>query len=245
MEGDGSMASPGHAKQAPVPRCRRCAGKRGEDASGDCDEYRVDRSAGTGRSPRWASLLGLMAEYGPGGRRDERLLTYTSGPLRGDLEVTGHPLVTLFVSSTASDGAFFVYLEDIGPDGEATYVTEGQLRAVHRRVSEEQPLYRLAVPPRTFARKDALPLVPGSWPSSCSTCCRPRTCSGRTTQSGSRSRAPTRTTSRPFRSTLRACGSPGCHPSHTTCRARASAAQPTKQRRRDAVAGRRPRAPAP
>ena len=75
--------------------------------------------------------------------------------------MTGHPLVTLFVSSTASDGAFFVYLEDIGPDGEATYVTEGQLRAVHRRVSEEQPLYRLAVPPRTFARKDALPLVPG------------------------------------------------------------------------------------
>src|SRR2546425_5327183 len=57
----------------------------------------------------------------------------------------------------------------------------------------------------------------GSQPSSCSTCCRPRTCSGRTTRYGSRSPAPTRTTSRPFRSTpLQTCGSTAARALHHT-----------------------------
>jgi putative CocE/NonD family hydrolase len=70
-------------------------------------------------------------------------------------------VITLEVASTHKDGNFIVYLEDVSPDGRVTYVTEGQLRALHRKLSNETPPYRTTYPYRTFARKDALPLVPG------------------------------------------------------------------------------------
>jgi len=54
-----------------------------------------------------------------------------------------------------------VYLEDVHPSGEVTYVTEGQLRAIHRKLSNEEPPYKTPVPYRTFMKKDAMPLVPG------------------------------------------------------------------------------------
>jgi len=65
------------------------------------------------------------------------------------------------VSSTAEDGNFIAYLEDVSPDGRVSYVTEGQLRAIHRRLSDREPPYVQTVPYRTFKRRDALPLVPG------------------------------------------------------------------------------------
>ena len=77
------------------------------------------------------------------------------------MEVTGHPLVTLHVSSTAKDGNFFVYLEDVAPRGRVEYVTEGMLRALHRKLSDDPPPYRTPVPYRTFLRVDASALVPG------------------------------------------------------------------------------------
>ena len=59
------------------------------------------------------------------------MLTYTLAPLSGDTEVTGHPIITLYVASSEKDGAFCVYLEDIAPDGQCRYVTEGVLPALH------------------------------------------------------------------------------------------------------------------
>jgi hypothetical protein len=92
---------------------------------------------------------------------DAKLLTYTSAPLETDVEITGSPIVTLYVASTETDGAFHVYLEDVAPDGRVTYITEGILRAIHRQVSEEEPLYEGSGPHRSFKRADAEPLVPG------------------------------------------------------------------------------------
>lgn len=60
---------------------------------------------------------------------DEQCLTYTTSPLTADTEVTGHPIVDLWVSSTADNGDFFIYLEDVDADGNAVLVTEGLLRA--------------------------------------------------------------------------------------------------------------------
>ena len=61
-------------------------------------------------------------------QQDARLLTYTSAALDRAIEVTGHPVVSLFISSTADDGTVFVYLEDVDSRGRVAYVTEGQLR---------------------------------------------------------------------------------------------------------------------
>jgi putative CocE/NonD family hydrolase len=128
------------------------------------DTYRVDPSAHTGHRSRWRSLIGLTVPLGYGDRADAdtRLLCYTSAPLAADAEVTGHPIVCLHVRSTADDGAFFVYLEDVAPSGCVTYVTEGQLRALHRKLATGKTTYRSAVPFRSFRRADAEPLRRGA-----------------------------------------------------------------------------------
>lgn len=128
------------------------------------DLYRVDLSAGTGDRSRWNSLVNIYLKpigYPDREEEDEKLLTYTSAPLEGDTEVTGHPIMTVYVASTATDGQFFVYLEDVDEEGDVHYVTEGMLRAIHRKLSDEEPPYKMVVPYRTFKRKDAMPLVPG------------------------------------------------------------------------------------
>ncbi|WP_240355456.1 CocE/NonD family hydrolase [Mycobacterium bourgelatii] len=133
---------------------------QGDEAA---DEYSVDPTASTGQHSRWQSQVGIggHVRYPDRDVQDAKLLTYTSAPLNGPLEVTGHPLITLFLRSTASDGTFFVYLEDVDPRSRVTYITEGQLRAVHRRLSDAPPPYRQPVPYRTFTRGDARPLVDG------------------------------------------------------------------------------------
>jgi putative CocE/NonD family hydrolase len=126
------------------------------------DRYRVDFDVTTGTQNRWYTQLGGGdVVYAERSEMDRRLLTYTSAPLDADLEVTGHGQVTLHVTSTASDGNFFVYLENVAPDGQVTYVTEALLRAVHRKLSTDPPPYRTAYPYRSFLRKDAQPLEPG------------------------------------------------------------------------------------
>jgi len=127
------------------------------------DTYRVDYTAGSGEHSRWRNQAATDAavRYMDRSRQDMKLLVYTSRPLDRTLEVTGHPVVTLFVVSSAADGYFFVYLEDVDEHGQVAYITEGQLRALHRKLSDDPPPYRCVLPYRTFMRKDALPLVPG------------------------------------------------------------------------------------
>jgi len=134
---------------------------RPKDGKGD-DPYKVDYSAGTGHQSRWNGLVGGGAvEYPDRAVEDAKLLTYTSAPLEQDLEVTGHPVARLFVSSTAADGHFFVYLEEVDEQGHVRYVTEGGLRAIHRKISNARAPYKTFGPYHTFLRRDARPLVPG------------------------------------------------------------------------------------
>ena len=92
---------------------------------------------------------------------DARLLTYTSAPLEADVRITGTPVVSLHLASTHADGALHVYLEDVAPDGQVTYLTEGILRLIHG-VSDDTDLpYEHPGPPRSFRRADAEPLTPG------------------------------------------------------------------------------------
>jgi putative CocE/NonD family hydrolase len=91
---------------------------------------------------------------------DRRLLTYTSAPLERDVEVTGNPVITVRLTTTARDGAFFAYLEDVAPDGRVTYVTEGMLRGIHRLVTESP--YRTMYPYHSYRERDAAAIAPGS-----------------------------------------------------------------------------------
>ena len=126
------------------------------------DRYRVDDTVGTGPGSRWGVVVvsGSQRRYPDRRDIDRQLLVYTSPPLESDLEVTGHPIATLFMSASATDGAVFVYLEDVHPDGEVTYVTEGQLRLIHRQTADS-PITGDPVPFRTYLRADARALTPG------------------------------------------------------------------------------------
>jgi putative CocE/NonD family hydrolase len=134
------------------------------DLESGSDVFTVDFEASTGEYNRWWEMSGLehkTVAYGDRAGAGRHMLTYTSPPLAEDTEITGYPVVTLFVTSTETDGAFYVYLGDVNPSGRVTYVTEGQLRAIHRQVSTQPPPYCMQVPYHTFKAADAKPLVPG------------------------------------------------------------------------------------
>jgi putative CocE/NonD family hydrolase len=105
------------------------------------DEVVVDYSTTTGRATRWTNGYGGDFGYPDMTTNDEKGLTYTTPPLDADIELTGHPVVHLWVSSTATDGDFFVYLEEVEelvgrtPIFRSNYITEGTLRASHRALS--------------------------------------------------------------------------------------------------------------
>jgi putative CocE/NonD family hydrolase len=126
------------------------------------DEYAVDFEATTGEQNRWFSGLGgVPIRYLDRRAQDERLLVYESAPLEVPLELTGHPVVRLQVASTHADGAFIVYLEDVDPLGNVFYLTEGQLRALHRKVADAPSPTAEFGPYHTYASADAMPLQPG------------------------------------------------------------------------------------
>ena len=129
---------------------------------GGSDEYKVDFTADSGMTNRWMGQMGWPVRYADRSEEDRKLLAYTSAPLSADLEITGSPTVYLHVASTHSDGAFHVYLEDVGPSGRVSYLAEGLLRAIHRQIKppESAPYVPLGVY-HTFFKADALPLKPG------------------------------------------------------------------------------------
>lgn len=131
-------------------------------ADSGADTYKINYEATTGAENRWHTEVGGgPVIYPDRAEEDRRLLSYTSAPLSDNIEITGAPMVTLYVTSTHTDGAFFVYLEDVDENGKVTYLTEGELRAIHRKISDDQPPYKLLKPYHTFMRKDGMPLVPG------------------------------------------------------------------------------------
>lgn len=122
------------------------------------DRFEVDFSSSTGLNNRWQTELDQRpVKYAT----IKAPLSYTSAPLTVDTEITGYPLVTLFVTSTHDDGNFFVYLEAIDEQGNARYLTEGMLRAIHRKISAETPPYKQFVPHHSFKREDAQLLISG------------------------------------------------------------------------------------
>lgn len=130
--------------------------------TGGIDIYKIDTTAGTGPFSRWSSLLGGgMVIYPDRREEDKKLLCYDSDILQENMEVTGHPMVTLYIAANAGDCDIHVYLEEVHSNGRVTMVTEGNLRAINRKISNEAAPYIDVVPYRSFKKEDALPLVPG------------------------------------------------------------------------------------
>lgn len=124
------------------------------------DTYQVDYSTTTGTTTRWADGRGEGFGYGNMAENDAKALTYTTEPLETEMEVTGHPVVTLWASSTADDGDFFAYLEEVDQEGYSHYLTEGVLRASHRKLSDP-PFEYLGIPYHRSFAEDIEPMPKG------------------------------------------------------------------------------------
>ncbi|CAM9845879.1 unnamed protein product [Ectocarpus sp. 6 AP-2014] len=118
---------------------------------------------------RWAAMTEFLSliSYQMDGMRSNHL-RFTSAPLRQDIEVTGYPVVSLWVSA-ADDIAnldVFAYLQAVRPrTGLSIYVTEGCFRAEHRKEAlRTEPVDVRAlpgVPIHSYLRSDAQPLRTG------------------------------------------------------------------------------------
>lgn len=93
---------------------------------------------------------------------DAKGFTYTTSPLEKDITVIGHPVITLYVESTAKDGDFYVYLEEVDKEGISRCLTDGILRASHRALAKPS-FDNLGLPFHRHFKEDVKPL-PGDMP---------------------------------------------------------------------------------
>ncbi|RKS85000.1 hypothetical protein DFR51_3600 [Sphingosinicella microcystinivorans] len=125
-------------------------------------DYTVDFTAGTGKNTRWSTQFGAPPIYPDRREADAKLLVFDSAAFDTDMELAGTPVIELFAAAQSNDPVFYVYLEDVAPDGRVTYITEGQLRAIHRAPADPETLpYDQGPAPHSFRRADALPVTPG------------------------------------------------------------------------------------
>jgi putative CocE/NonD family hydrolase len=152
------------AKTWPLPQEKRTAYWFGQGVlstespkeKGARDEYTVDYSTAITPDPRW-SVDRTIPELSA---NDAKGLTWTTPVLTETVEVTGHPVVHLWVSSSAPDADVFVYLEEVDAQGKSHYVSEGMLRASNRATAD--PGYDLlGLPYHRGNRADQKPLTPG------------------------------------------------------------------------------------
>ncbi len=127
------------------------------------DRHQVDFGFGSGTQTRYGRLAAhdTRLYYDDWPPREEKLLGYRSAPLAAPAELAGHAVLTLTVAISEPDAALHVYLSEEEPDGRVRYVTEGVLRALHRKLSPCPANYRATWPYRTHDLADAAPLVPG------------------------------------------------------------------------------------
>ena len=116
----------------------------------------------TGGGARWNSLTPLFrgekfTNYLNWKAKTASCLSYYSQPLENGFTITGEPVFTLNLSSDAADGAVLVFLEEVKPDGSVYYITEGQLRLIHRKV-ESEPLYKRNGPSHSYKQADSQPM---------------------------------------------------------------------------------------
>ena len=125
--------------------------------------YQVSFTTGTGSSTRYERLgaLAVTDYYQDWMGREEGMVTFTTAPFDAKVELTGHAVVELNVSTSEHDGSVFVYLSEVDAQGKSWFITEGALRMLHRATAECPPNYRTTWPFRSFHRGQAKRMVPG------------------------------------------------------------------------------------
>jgi len=118
------------------------------------DVYTADYTTTSGRATRW---MPGRPQYPDMAANDRKALTYTTEPLRQDIEIIGHPVAHIWLQCSSEDVDVFVYLEEVDPAGRSTYVTEGCLCASHRALAAA-PYDRIGLPYHGSCQREAVRL---------------------------------------------------------------------------------------
>lgn len=91
----------------------------------------------------------------------EHGLVYETTVLEEAIQVTGHPVIDLWLASTAEDSDVVAYVQNVAPDGTTTsYSMNGRIRASLRK-EEPAPYNNLDLPWHPSRKQDVELLVPG------------------------------------------------------------------------------------
>lgn len=127
--------------------------------------YDIDYGFTTGGGARWNSLTPLFrgedhTNYARWSEKTKTCLSFLSDTLEEDYRIAGEAEFTIRLASDTPDGAVFVFLEEVKPDGSVHYITEGQLRLAYRKV-ETAPLYKRNGASHSYKKQDAMPFPVG------------------------------------------------------------------------------------
>ncbi len=125
------------------------------------DSFTVDYTTTTGNKSRWTALA-EPHQYPNLRSNDARALTYTTLPLDAVVRVIGHPVVHVWLGTSAPDLDVFAYLEKVDRNGNSTYITEGNLRA-SRRSLNPAPFDNLGLPWHNYYESE-VKLIPAGEP---------------------------------------------------------------------------------
>jgi uncharacterized protein len=99
---------------------------------GGKDTYKVDFSHtstySTKETNRWLMMI-VMDTLMMRTELDQKAMVYETEALTKPVEMVGHPMINLWLSSDQIAGDIYVYLSDVDAEGNVHYVSEGQLRA--------------------------------------------------------------------------------------------------------------------
>lgn len=117
----------------------------------------------TGRQTRYERLGAANIEdyYADWAQHEQALPHFDTAPLDAPMAIAGHVVAHLDVAASQPDAAVFVYLSEVEADGTVRYITEGMLRASHRKLEQCPAEYRTTWPYRAHRRAEAERLVPG------------------------------------------------------------------------------------
>lgn len=117
----------------------------------------TESQRGRGNRTRWNSLITGFGAIDHAGDGTDDGACFRTMPFERDIEITGHPLLRIWICAEDEDMQIFAYLQDEAPSGAVAWVTEGLLLASHRaHTIEAHGIVR-----RSFLREDAAPLSPG------------------------------------------------------------------------------------
>jgi uncharacterized protein len=125
-----------------------------------------EQSFPTSPADGWTATLGrhgnlAVTPYLPFDQsyEDHGGLVWQTPPLERPLTLAGPISMRLVAKSTASDTDWFVRVSDVAPDGKATLLTEGYLRASHRALDKARSRPERPYHPHT----NPTPIEPGAW----------------------------------------------------------------------------------